>query len=250
MAKFGIHEVCDVTLYDLSTGKPFLYLDTLKISSLENAAESVSATGGRGNANLITWEFGRTATFTMQDALLDTKSLAALTGNTLSIGATTLYGKEIVTGVTSLTPGQTTLTISKTLLANTVYVNKVVDGDNMGDEVPVVSASGSAIEVSNTNIGNGVKAMVFYQYTSPNTVQKITISTDKFPQYFKVIGETIVRNESTGVDEGFQIHIPKAKLKSNFTITMEAGGDPSVFDFVLDAYRPSDSADMIYLYKI
>ena len=53
----------------------------MKVSSIENAAESANATGGKGNANLVTWNYGRTATLQMQDALLSMESLALLSGN-------------------------------------------------------------------------------------------------------------------------------------------------------------------------
>lgn len=49
--QYGIKEVADVTFYDMS-GNPVLFLDTLKISTLEQGAESTQAEGGKGNAPL------------------------------------------------------------------------------------------------------------------------------------------------------------------------------------------------------
>lgn len=37
-------------------GQPVLYIDSAKTSTLEGASTTVYATGGRGNARLITWE--------------------------------------------------------------------------------------------------------------------------------------------------------------------------------------------------
>jgi hypothetical protein len=58
--RYGIKEVADVTFYDLdNTGRPtnpVLYLDTLKVSTIEQTAENVAARGGKGNANLIMWD--------------------------------------------------------------------------------------------------------------------------------------------------------------------------------------------------
>lgn len=64
--RFGIREVADVVLRAKSTIKlgsrtfyknePILYFDTLKTSSLEGAATTVYATGGRGNPQLIGWD--------------------------------------------------------------------------------------------------------------------------------------------------------------------------------------------------
>lgn len=48
-----------VTLYRIDGNKlytPVLYLDTLKVSTIEESASSTDATGGKGNAKLITWD--------------------------------------------------------------------------------------------------------------------------------------------------------------------------------------------------
>lgn len=52
LQKYGIKEVADVTFYDIqddgSVGAPVLYLDTLKVSTIEQTAENTSARGGKG----------------------------------------------------------------------------------------------------------------------------------------------------------------------------------------------------------
>ena len=58
--RYGIKEVADVTFYKLDeNGKPqepVLYLDTLKVSTIEQTAENTSARGGKGNPELIIWD--------------------------------------------------------------------------------------------------------------------------------------------------------------------------------------------------
>lgn len=88
--KFGLREICDVVLKARAPMKigrkvfykdePVLYFDTLKTSTLEGAASTVYATGGRGNTRLIAWDGERTVTFTMEDALISPESLMILTG--------------------------------------------------------------------------------------------------------------------------------------------------------------------------
>ena len=88
--KYGVREICDVVLKARSTQKignkifykdePVLYFDSLKTSSLEGAATTVYAQGGRGNARLMAWEGERTLTFNMEDALISPESFAILTG--------------------------------------------------------------------------------------------------------------------------------------------------------------------------
>lgn len=62
--KYGIKEVANVYFEALEDdpkanvykGDIVLYLDTLKVSTIETTAESVDATGGWGNPKLITWD--------------------------------------------------------------------------------------------------------------------------------------------------------------------------------------------------
>lgn len=64
--KFGIRDVANLVFRakqqtkigtaTFNVGQPVLYIDTASTSSLEQAATTVYATGGRGNARLIGWE--------------------------------------------------------------------------------------------------------------------------------------------------------------------------------------------------
>lgn len=88
--KFGVREICDVVLKKkaagwfgkiyLDAGMPVLYFDTLKTSTLEGAATTVYAQGGKGNPRLVAWEGDRTVTFTMEDALISPESFSVLSG--------------------------------------------------------------------------------------------------------------------------------------------------------------------------
>lgn len=88
--KYGIREICNVVFKSKGTMKvgnrifykdePIIYFDTLKTSSLEAAADTVYATGGRGNPRLIAWDGDRTLTFNMEDALISSEGLQILSG--------------------------------------------------------------------------------------------------------------------------------------------------------------------------
>lgn len=62
---------------------PALYLDTLKVATTEKTAENTWATGGLGNSRLISWDFGKTINFTMEDALCTPASLGLCWGGIL-----------------------------------------------------------------------------------------------------------------------------------------------------------------------
>ena len=57
----GIKEVADCVFYKIDPttggpGAPVLYLDSLKVSTVEQTASSVYAQGGKGNPRLIGWD--------------------------------------------------------------------------------------------------------------------------------------------------------------------------------------------------
>ena len=67
---------------------------------------------------------------------------------------------------------------------------------------------------------------------------EIEINPDTFPGSYYVTGDTFARSETTGKDEFFQLIIPKAKMLSEVTLTMEAEGDPSTFNMNMKVLRP------------
>ena len=89
--KYGIREVCDLKFYkiddvigegkSLETASPVFVIDSAKTSTLEGAATTVYAQGGRGNPRLIAWEGEKTLTFTVEDALISKEGLEVLTGD-------------------------------------------------------------------------------------------------------------------------------------------------------------------------
>jgi hypothetical protein len=245
--KFGVKEVADVTLIDLVSKKPVLYMDTLKLSSLENTASSSSARGGKGNPKLLTWDYDREATMQVQDALTSMKSMALLTGNEIVTGAKNVHKREAgLVAEASATVGQTKVTVSQTI-AVTTEVYAFLDGS--GAEVAIVSASGSTVEFDGTKVPTGTLVTVYYKFASGASAETIKITSDAFPGYYKIVGDTVVRNSSNGVDEPFQLIIHKAKLQPGFTLTFQADGEPTVFDMNLEVFRRDADTSMIEMIK-
>lgn len=99
MNRFGVREICDVVFKPLTSvdlggqhfdaGQPMLYIDTAKTSSLEGAATTVYAQGGKGNPRLIAWDGEKTLTLTLEDSLMSPTSFAMLSGAGL------VHGKKI-----------------------------------------------------------------------------------------------------------------------------------------------------------
>lgn len=85
-------------------------------------------------------------------------------------------------------------------------------------------------------------------YTGNSLGTTIEVSADKFPGTYKVIGETAVKDKTTGKDERFQFIIPEAKMSAESTsITLDAAGDPVVFSFKMDVLRPDNGVMMKFV---
>lgn len=217
--RYGIKEVADVTFYEIvdgQPGKPVLYLDTLKVSTIEQTAENAEARGGKGNAALITWDYGKEITVSLEDALYSPKSLALMFGDADPSDKTdkimkTLW-KDNMDDATSATINGTKIT-----LANPQYYT-ADGGEGSADDYAYVTG-----EITTTS-----------SYT-------IDVSANSFPGTYYVTGDTYARREDNGKDEFFQFIIPKAKvLSESNTITLEAEGDPTVFAMSLKVLRPKD----------
>lgn len=236
--QYGLKEVANVTFLDITTGKPALFFDTLKVSTIENTSESAEARGGQGNAKLMSWDFGRSATLTMQDALLSDASLSALSGNAVKSAGVTVNIRETLEVKTG---GK--VTPSKTPKGN-VYFYKA--GDLSGELTATAPTTGTDFTIpTGTGAGSvevGDMVVAYYEtVTSANQATVISFSANAFPATYKVVGDTIVRG-TDGVDRKMQFIIPKAKLQSGFSLTMEAE-NVSTFDFTLDILVDTDDAD-------
>ena len=239
MARFGSREVCDVTFYN-QNNEPVLFLDTLKLSNMSNEAERTYITGGRGNPRLLAFDYNRTATFEVQDALMNPKSIALQSGVEVETTPQTIHMREVV----DVDAGS--VTISQTPNSD-VRLYGTEDGYNfdVNDSDVVVAPVGTTVTTALTT----GKAIAYYTYEKAESIEKFTIRSDRFSGFYKVVGDTTIINYETKAEEAWQIVIPQAKINSAFEITMEAEGDASVFDMTLDIFKPDTGTEMISFIK-
>ena len=74
----------------------------------------------------------------------------------------------------------------------------------------------------------------FYVYMTTEATE-IKIEPDNFGGFFYVEADTLYRNQD-GKDMAATLTFPKVKIQSGFTLSMSPTGDPSTFDFVMDAF--------------
>lgn len=264
--KYGIKEVANVYFEALDDdlkagvykGDIVLFLDTLKVSTVETTAESTDATGGWGNPKLITWDYGKEITLTLEDALISLESLRFMLGGaihrpTSAEPVVVRHTEEVVvdasgkvplpkdhlTGVT-LTPKATTGHPIR-LINLTTGVRTQITSGTMG-ESNTITFTNPAAGASEVAAAAGDHIRIFWEelVTAENAQEsaiEVTISPDTFPGTYRVVGDTFMRSEKTGKDEAFQFVINKAKVLSEVTITLEAEGDPSTFEMSLNVLR-------------
>lgn len=279
--KFGVREICDVVLKAKAAQKvgnkifyknePVCYFDTLKTSSLEGAATTVYAQGGRGNSRLVAWEGERTITFTMEDALISPAGFMILSGAGLTDASvnkklyvhTTEQTDEVIVNTNQV---EIVLEEKPYVKGNEhlMYVMLMEDGEivtepyipDTSDEdavVPVVknvagvwvdaedeaSAEGFKITLKVTDdidvFTEGCVVLVDYYVEKTEGAQQIDITPDKFGGNYYLEASTLFRNQD-GVDMPAEFIIPNCKIQSNFTFTMASSGDPSSFTFTMDAF--------------
>lgn len=262
--RYGIKEVADVTFYALnddgSKGAPVLYLDTLKVSTIEQTAESTDARGGKGNAKLVTWDYGKEITVTLQDALFSAKSLAMMYGYRGTIGKTAqpvVKSTYIRVGTDGKFPAymmadiyDSTYGSRRAKVGDTAHGADVAYGSAGITAMSAFDANGSAVTFTSASFGSaapegmaGEKVLV--QYTQNTSAYRtININADEFPGTYYIQGDTYARSDVTGKDQFFQFIIKKAKVTSENTLTLEAEGDPAVFDMNLTVLRPEDGEMM------
>ena len=287
--RYGIKEVADVTFYEIkddgTPGKPVLFLDTLKVSTIEQTAETADARGGKGNPKLITWDYGKEITVNIEDALFSPKSMAIMLGDgQVAQGGGAFIRKTAVIRMGKASDG-------KIKMLNDYVVADVYDANEgskrvklyLGGEATApmgeVKINGQLLFSDGTNNAvlydedgtvldeafteSDLKSLYTTGFTVPvsknldghkfmftywvkATTKTITVSGDSFPGTYYIQGDTYSRSDVTGKDQFFQFIIPKAKMTAENTITLEAEGDPATFSMNLTVLRP-ESGEMMKL---
>lgn len=159
----------------------------------------------------------------MQDALLSDQSLAMLAGTELVTGA----------GVPNITRYEVVVAGAGGAIALTHEPDGEVDAyDNstgvLGEPLVVTGGVGEMVA---TGAEEGDRVALFYESVADEGSTLVTFQSDKFPSIYRVVGTSLVR-DTNGVDHPFQFRIPRAKLQSGFTFTMDPE-NVSTFDFNL-----------------
>ena len=275
--KFGVREICEVVLKAKAAqkvgnklfykGEPVIYFDTLKTSSMEGAATTVYAQGGRGNTRLVAWEGERTVTFTMEDALISPAGFMILSGaglieasasKPIYVHATEQTDDIVVTATGS--GEERAVSEVKVYVKEKPYWSEkedmiyvmILNNGEVHTE-PYIPASAPTEVTQEDSEFKGLyeitlKAsddlaefdddsvvLVDYYVEKTGGASQIEITPDKFGGNYYLEASTLFR-DTNGVDLPAEFIIPNCKIQSNFNFTMASTGDPSTFTFTMDAF--------------
>jgi len=272
--KYGIKEVANVYFEALEDDIPagvykgdiVLFLDTLKVSTIETTAENTAAQGGWGNPKLVQWDYGKEINITLEDALMSLESLRFMLGGAIKKPAAdkpvvVRHTAEVVVNSAGKVPNPTIGGQDLFPTASTSHPIKLInlgggnDSETAGTRTQLTSGTMAAINtITFNNPAAGISAKtpavgdhirIFWEEEvtpshATHTAVEVTISPDTFPGTYRVVGDTYIRAEKTGKDEPFQFVINKAKVQSNVTITLQAEGDPTTFEMTLNVLRSTN----------
>ena len=165
-----------------------------------------------GNPKLISWDYGKEITLTLEDALLSMESLRMLMGGKLADASET---KKVTVRRTAQ------FTASSNGIPATIEddYGASVTGTDIKTYKWMNLTQGTRGQCTDNNlpegsIASGDKVRIFWDEerdgSDGNGAVQITISPSTFPGSYKIYGDTFIRNEN-GMDSPFQFVIGKAK---------------------------------------
>lgn len=250
--KFGIVTVVNATFYEVDGRRPLISFDTLKMSNITSEGQQKEIRGGQGAELLLQYDFGRTANIEITDALVSMGSLEYLFGGSLTANGTTFQALRRVEAVIGATPDEVpSAAVPGAMTLAGGHVKAIlIKTDGRRYEFPAAGATlytniaglNSALASHTPGAETGDKIIVWYQQEltaanepdddgDPSAIKQMILKASDFPPTVRLVGETVVLDADKGRKIAFQIEVPKFKLNANFTLSFDAEGDPSVFDF-------------------
>ena len=271
MAQYGIRDITDLVLkartrvrigsQTFQPGQPVVYFTTAQTATVEGAATQVFAQGGHGYPRLIAWEGERTVTLTLTEALISPESFAVLSGALRSDASVenkqympTWFETQIQQDGTAILDLDICGDDHDIVVNDTYPMFGVVLDDSGALAVHLGEQAGLSGVTPNCDVytvtrdnqlqitfpnaqkyaGRVIRVDCYVEKTSG--VTSLDVTAEDFSGNFYAEALTFFREQTTGVDMPVAIIFPNVKVQSNFTLTMSATGDPSTFDFVMDAF--------------
>lgn len=253
--KYASVTCADVVLYDLVCGNPVAKFDTLKLSTIEQTADTNDVQGGKGNPILARIPSNKQVNLTIQDAVMSMTYLAVVTGGeVVKSSDSTAIRIAFNEKVTATDAG---LALTHKMPANTtLWLAEVKDGIiserkaryDAPAEIQTVALADAQWRPSDYTIEAGKEYQVFYNYdiTTADEARELTVFSDVFAKTYRFVGDTELYNTYTGRNDALQIEVPRFALDNSYTFELNADGTAAVFDMNGTALADDDKRLIIY----
>ena len=256
--KYASVTCADVVLYDLVCGNPVAKFDTLKLSTIEQTADTNDVQGGKGNPILARIPSNKQVNLTIQDAVMSMTYLAVVTGGEVIKSGDTSAIRIAYNEKIKATDEGLTLTHSMPA-SSTLWLAEVKDGiisdrkarydaPATGGSVQTIALGDAQWRPSDYTIEAGKEYQVFYNYdiTTAEQARELTVFSDVFAKTYRFVGDTELYNTFTGRNDALQIEVPRFAFDNNYTFELNADGTAAVFDMNGTALADDDKRLIVY----
>lgn len=206
---------------ELAGEKFFAYADYANSVSIAITSENVKAKK-KGN-DAISFDYGKTGTFSLSFEVFTKSILALLVGQDAVKGNHEYIKREVLTASAS-----NTATMVGTAKAGTLSVGVTEDGYTFTQELESGAAAnageysiaGKVITCNATDAPEGTKIMVVYIEEGSN-LEKLTINGNVFPKGFRCYFDTTMKDDNQ-IERMIQVELPNIKPQANITITFDS----------------------------
>lgn len=274
MSKFAVRDITDVTFWKKDVNgieKPALFLNSLKMNTIEGTSDMVMVKGGRGNGVYGVFESNKEVKFTLSDSLLDPKMQAITFGSGIATLSASdkeiIYKREVFTIPQGATGAALDVTLSQIPVSATdVSVFKSGDSVSLDVELTNVGA-GTPTTANDFKVTTATKKVTFAAdlvASAPATVtvyykyeitsgERYVVDSAKFTDcVFKVTMDGFYRDvtaDGCAVDVPVQVIIPRIKIMSKFKLEFKPDGDPMVFDLEVMALKPFNGTELMKIIR-
>ena len=199
--KYASVTCADVVLYDLVCGNPVAKFDTLKLSTVEQTADTNDVQGGKGNPILARIPSNKQVNLTIQDAVMSMTYLAVVTGGeVVTSGDDTAIRIAYNEKVTATEEG---IALTHGMAAGSTLWLAEVDNGVISERKArydlQLKVANSKITLkdaqwrpSDYTIEAGKDYQIFYSYdiTTADEARELTVFSDIFAKTYRFVGDT------------------------------------------------------------
>jgi hypothetical protein len=222
---------------------------TNTLSAVISSSATVGTVSGAGPFTATITTTGTGLSYEVGDILSATNGIGSLGAGVLTV-VTTSTNSITVSSTLTFTAGAITdvkrkvyqIAINSQMpdlkgkgTLNTAFKGTV--GTRLVDFKITTTTGGAEIAQAGVRVNSELSltsAITYYTVTADTAVDhthELVLTNLDFPPIVKMIGDSFLLDQDTGRKIAMQIEIPRFKLDTNFSFTLEAEGDASVFDF-------------------